>query len=127
MNGISRGLRFFGMARQKFSVAVIVQCWLFAFWQSDVFAATVIAPAELDAERLSSTEPALLVISYDAFRPEYFNRNVTPFMDQLRKEASSAEYMRNVFPTKTFVNHFSIATVSLRGTDDIYSWCKLRI
>lgn len=26
-------------------------------------------------------KPVLIVISYDAFRPEYFNRNVTPFMN----------------------------------------------
>lgn len=59
------------------------------------------------------TEPALLVISYDAFRPDYFNRNVTPNLNKFRKEGTSAEYMFNVFPTKTFVNHFTIATVSV--------------
>lgn len=57
-------------------------------------------------------EPALLVVSYDAFRPEYLNRNVTPSLNKLRTEGSSAKYMVPVFPTKTFVNHFSIATVS---------------
>lgn len=60
----------------------------------------------------STTEPALLVISYDAFRPEYLNRNVTPNLNRFRREGTSARYMFNVFPTKTFVNHFSIATVS---------------
>lgn len=54
--------------------------------------------------------PALLVVSLDAFRPEYFRRHVTPFMEQFRKNGGYAPYMQNVFPTKTFVNHFSIAT-----------------
>lgn len=52
----------------------------------------------------------LLLISYDAFRPEYFERNVTPFMNDLRKQGTYTEYMRNVFPTKTFTNHHTIST-----------------
>lgn len=61
---------------------------------------------------VTKTEPALLVLSFDAFRPDYLNRNVTPNLNQFRQDGVSAEYMLNVFPTKTFVNHFSIATVS---------------
>lgn len=62
---------------------------------------------------ISKTEPALLIVSYDAFRPEYFNRSVTPFMNAFRKEGTSASFVYNVFPTKTFVNHHTIATVSI--------------
>lgn len=58
----------------------------------------------------SNFDQGLLVISYDAFRPEYFNRNVTPNLNKFRKEGTSAPYMQNVFPTKTFVNHHSMAT-----------------
>lgn len=65
--------------------------------------------------RSVKSDTALLVVSYDAFRPEYFERNVTPFMNRLRKEGTSAEFMYNVFPTKTFVNHHTIATVSSGG------------
>lgn len=57
-------------------------------------------------------EPALLVVSYDGFRPDYLNRKVTPNLNKFRTEGTSAQYMNPVFPTKTFVNHFSIATVS---------------
>lgn len=58
-----------------------------------------------------NSEQSLLVISYDAFRPEYFNRNVTPNINKFRREGTSAQFLYNVFPTKTFVNHHSIATV----------------
>lgn len=74
----------------------------------------------------SKTEPALLVISYDAFRPEYLNRKVTPNLNKFRKEGTSAQFMYNVFPTKTFVNHFTIATVSNRLLS-IYGIVKIRI
>lgn len=52
----------------------------------------------------------LLLVSYDAFRPEYFDRNVTPFMNDLRKRGTYTEYLRNVFPTKTFTNHHTMST-----------------
>nr|CAD7597575.1 unnamed protein product [Timema genevievae] len=57
-----------------------------------------------------STHPILLVVSFDGFRYNYFNKGVTPTMDSLKPEGSRAEYMNNVFPTKTFPNHHSIAT-----------------
>lgn len=63
---------------------------------------------------VSKIEPALLVVSFDAFRPDYLNRGVTPNLNQFRQDGTSAAYMSNVFPTKTFVNHFTIATVSER-------------
>lgn len=59
-----------------------------------------------------NNEPALLVVSFDAFRPDYLNRNVTPNLNRIREEGVSSDFMMNVFPTKTFVNHFTIATVS---------------
>lgn len=60
----------------------------------------------------ANVEPALLVVSFDAFRPDYLNRNVTPNLNRIRQDGVSADFMMNVFPTKTFVNHFTIATVS---------------
>lgn len=49
-------------------------------------------------------------MSYDAFRNEYFDRGVSNFTNSLRQNSTTAHYMRNVFPTKTFPNHHSIAT-----------------
>lgn len=65
-----------------------------------------------DELETTNDEPALLVVSFDAFRPDYLQRNVTPNLNKFREEGVSADYMMNVFPTKTFVNHFTIATVS---------------
>lgn len=64
-------------------------------------------------EEIPNPEPALLVISFDGFHPAYMNRNVTPNLNKFRGDGTSAQYMIPVFPTKTFVNHFSIATVSV--------------
>ncbi|XP_067009278.2 ectonucleotide pyrophosphatase/phosphodiesterase family member 5 [Anabrus simplex] len=53
---------------------------------------------------------AVLVVSFDGFRYNYFEKKITPFMDKLKTEGSHAEYMKNVFPTKTYPNHHSMAT-----------------
>ncbi|XP_055913099.1 bis(5'-adenosyl)-triphosphatase enpp4-like [Eupeodes corollae] len=66
---------------------------------------------EIEKDLLSGTEsPILIVVSYDGFRNEYFKRNVTPTMLKFRQEGIYTDRMLNVFPTKTFTNHFSIAT-----------------
>ncbi|XP_047342864.1 ectonucleotide pyrophosphatase/phosphodiesterase family member 5-like isoform X1 [Vespa velutina] len=57
-----------------------------------------------------SVHPKLLVVSYDAFRYDYFNKNVTPYMNKLRNEGTHADYMMNIFVTKTFPNHHTMAT-----------------
>lgn len=61
----------------------------------------------------------LLIVSYDAFRPDYFNRDLTPYMNHLRHHGTTAEYLQSVFPTKTFVNHHSIATGLYPGTHGV--------
>jgi predicted AlkP superfamily pyrophosphatase or phosphodiesterase len=61
-------------------------------------------------EVLAKNDNVLIVVSYDAFRNEYFNRNVTDYMNSLRFSNTYTDYMRNVFPTKTYPNHVSIAT-----------------
>jgi ectonucleotide pyrophosphatase/phosphodiesterase family protein 5 len=57
-----------------------------------------------------SNHPIVLVISNDGFRYNYLDKNITPNINNARLNGSHAEYMRNVFITKTFPNHHSIAT-----------------
>lgn len=54
--------------------------------------------------------PTLLVISMDAFRHDYVEDCQTPTILKLRSSGVYAPFMKNVFPTKTFPNHHSIAT-----------------
>ncbi|XP_055326227.1 bis(5'-adenosyl)-triphosphatase enpp4-like [Sitodiplosis mosellana] len=56
------------------------------------------------------TQPALLIVSYDGFKQDYLNWNITPNLEQFREMGTSAEFLKPVFPTTTMVNHFSIAT-----------------
>lgn len=52
----------------------------------------------------------MLVISFDGFRYDYIKRNLTSSLVRLRSNGTYSEYMTSVFPTKTFPNHFTIAT-----------------
>lgn len=45
-----------------------------------------------------------------AFRYDFINATNTPLMFKLREEGAYSEYLNNVFPTKTFPNHHSMAT-----------------
>ncbi|KAH1002636.1 hypothetical protein HUJ04_008705 [Dendroctonus ponderosae] len=56
-----------------------------------------------------SNHPILVVVSYDAFRYDFFEQRL-PHMEQVRAQGVYAEYLINVFPTKTFPNHHSIST-----------------
>ncbi|KAL0279525.1 UNVERIFIED_CONTAM: hypothetical protein PYX00_001062 [Menopon gallinae] len=57
-----------------------------------------------------SQYPIVIIISYDGFRHDLIEKGVTPTISKLRSEGTHAEYMNNVFITKTFPNHHSIAT-----------------
>uniref|UniRef100_A0A0A9WUA7 Ectonucleotide pyrophosphatase/phosphodiesterase family member 5 n=1 Tax=Lygus hesperus TaxID=30085 RepID=A0A0A9WUA7_LYGHE len=59
---------------------------------------------------LTPTENKLLVVSFDGFRNDYFNRSLTPNLGKLIETSVYTSRLLNVFPTKTFPNHFSIAT-----------------
>lgn len=65
---------------------------------------------QIGAQSVISERSILLVVSFDGFRPEYLLRNLTPTLNEIRSNSARIDYMRNVFPTKTFVNHYTIAT-----------------
>lgn len=52
----------------------------------------------------------LLLISFDGFRYDYLTKTDTPNFDSLIANGVKAESLIPVFPSKTFPNHYSIAT-----------------
>lgn len=57
-----------------------------------------------------SDAPLLLVVSLDGFWYKYLTLYNTPNLNALASSGVRAEYMENVYVTKTYPNHFSIAT-----------------
>lgn len=52
----------------------------------------------------------LLLISFDGFRHDYLSQTETPNFDKLVKSGVISEGLIPIFPSKTFPNHYSIAT-----------------
>src|SRR5690606_41423691 len=85
-----------------------------------VLAATLaaVAPAALHAQSGSNgrnapehlDKPYVVVVSFDGFRYDYLDRYDVPNFDRLAGRGVRADAMIPVFPSKTFPNHYSIAT-----------------
>lgn len=53
--------------------------------------------------------PVTILVSIDGFRPDYLDRGDTPVLSRLAAEGARGS-MQPSFPTKTFPNHYAIAT-----------------
>uniref|UniRef100_A0A672HEG5 Ectonucleotide pyrophosphatase/phosphodiesterase 1 n=1 Tax=Salarias fasciatus TaxID=181472 RepID=A0A672HEG5_SALFA len=60
----------------------------------------------------SFSKSPLLLVSLDGFRAAYMKDHVAhiPVINKLRNTGTTAPYIRPVYPTKTFPNHYSIVT-----------------
>ncbi|XP_069030126.1 ectonucleotide pyrophosphatase/phosphodiesterase family member 1 [Embiotoca jacksoni] len=58
------------------------------------------------------SRPPLILVSLDGFRAKYLedHKNYMPIINKLRNAGTTAPYIRPVYPTKTFPNHYSIVT-----------------
>jgi predicted AlkP superfamily pyrophosphatase or phosphodiesterase len=61
-------------------------------------------------EEDSKNNPYLIMLSLDGFRWDYTENANTPVLDSLKKAGVIAESLKPSFPTKTFPNHYTIAT-----------------
>lgn len=57
-----------------------------------------------------SVFPLLIVISFDGFRHDYLTKASTPNLHRLIETGVVGKWMKSAFITKTFPNHYSIAT-----------------
>lgn len=58
----------------------------------------------------AQSTPYVLLVSFDGFRWDYLNRNITPNLDEVISSGVRASSLRPIFPSKTFPNHLSIVT-----------------
>uniref|UniRef100_A0A8C9WTC9 Ectonucleotide pyrophosphatase/phosphodiesterase 1 n=1 Tax=Sander lucioperca TaxID=283035 RepID=A0A8C9WTC9_SANLU len=58
------------------------------------------------------SRPPLILVSLDGFRAKYLKDHGShlPVINKLRNHGTTTPYMRPVYPTKTFPNHYSIVT-----------------
>ncbi|NBC25328.1 MAG: alkaline phosphatase family protein [Bacteroidetes bacterium] len=74
-----------------------------------LFVSLLVGSCGTDSDTEKQTQKVLLV-SFDGFMNQYLDRNPTPNFDRFIESGTRAEYLVPVFPTKTFPNHYSLAT-----------------
>jgi predicted AlkP superfamily pyrophosphatase or phosphodiesterase len=70
----------------------------------------IITVALLALSAFAQDPAPVLLISLDGFRNDYPEKTDTPNLTALAKAGVRADAMRPVFPSKTFTNHYTIAT-----------------
>lgn len=58
----------------------------------------------------SFSRQAVILVSLDGFRSDYFYRDFSPNIRKLAENGVRAKYMISQYPTKTFPNHYTIVT-----------------
>jgi len=71
------------------------------------------------ANRPNPREQYVVMLSMDGWRWDYAQRVPTPNLDRIAKQGVKASYVIPVFPTKTFPNHYSMATGLYPGNHGI--------
>ncbi|HJQ24017.1 MAG TPA: ectonucleotide pyrophosphatase/phosphodiesterase [Blastocatellia bacterium] len=62
------------------------------------------------AKPIADLHPTVILISIDGFRSDYLDKYEPPNLRQLAREGVRARWMTPSFPSKTFPNHYAIAT-----------------
>ncbi|KAL3219588.1 hypothetical protein MRX96_030342 [Rhipicephalus microplus] len=95
------------------AVALLVSSFLGGYFHEELFDSEwqrLPCVTEDDVCPEGYSEPPLILISLDGFRADYLSRGLNPSLERLAQCGVKAPFMRPVFPTKTFPNHFTIVT-----------------
>ncbi len=90
-------LKIYNKTQSKFSMAAF--CLLIFFSLS--------LPAQ---KPIKDLEPTVILIALDGFRPDYLEKYQPKNLNELAKNGVRAKWLIPSFPTKTFPNHYTIAT-----------------
>ena len=71
---------------------------------------TALAGTSYGQQRIRDLKPTVILISLDGFRYDYLDRYSPSALGALAKSGVRAKWMTPSFPTKTFPNHYTIAT-----------------
>lgn len=95
------------MLYQVFQQFATMQTWILLILVS---LSVVVNSLPIRIPTPSDDDQILLVVSFDSFHEDYLQRGLTTNLLKFREDGVYSKYVENVFPTKTFVNHFTIAT-----------------
>ena len=70
----------------------------------------VFLPADSQSKAITDLRPTVILVSLDGFRYDYIEKYQPPNIMSLAREGVRAKWMIPSFPSKTFPNHYTIAT-----------------
>ena len=56
------------------------------------------------------SDDTVILVSFDGFRWDYLYQGFTPALEKIASRGVRVKQLKNVFPTKTFPNHYSLVT-----------------
>lgn len=74
------------------------------------FVIAIMSVSALSQGKIRDLKPTVILISLDGFRYDYLDKYKPPMLTELAKNGVRAKWMIPSFPTKTFPNHYTIAT-----------------
>jgi predicted AlkP superfamily pyrophosphatase or phosphodiesterase len=77
------------------------------------------SPSQVNSSKTAKKDVYVVMLSMDGFRWDYAQRAPTPNLDKLAGQGVMAEYVIPAFPSKTFPNHYSMATGLYPGSHGI--------
>jgi predicted AlkP superfamily pyrophosphatase or phosphodiesterase len=81
-----------------------IKYWLF------VLVLTFLCVSISGQQPIRDLRPTVILISLDGFRYDYLDKFGSPTLNRVAKQGVRAKWMIPAFPTKTFPNHYTIAT-----------------
>ena len=75
-----------------------------------VFLLLCVCPAWAQAQPILDLQPTVILVSLDGFRADYLEKYQPPLLNRLARRGARARWMIPSFPTKTFPNHYTVAT-----------------
>ncbi|XP_057300015.1 ectonucleotide pyrophosphatase/phosphodiesterase family member 3-like [Hydractinia symbiolongicarpus] len=75
-----------------------------------VIVLAVVLSKSKDESGTDQMDNVVLLVSLDGFRHDYLSLGLTPNLNKIASLGVRAEYLRPIFPTNTFPNHYSIVT-----------------
>ncbi len=95
------------MSKYSFLLTLLLSAYLF-YGCSQTESAQI---SQVQEVTLNETERTpLLLISIDGFRTDYLERTDTPALDYFLSKGVQAEYLKPIYPSNTFPNHYALAT-----------------
>ncbi|MGX5913792.1 ectonucleotide pyrophosphatase/phosphodiesterase [Aliidiomarina sp. Khilg15.8] len=70
----------------------------------------IVAGSSEASEQPVDLDSTVILISLDGFHPDYLERYSAPAINRLAQYGLKAEYLKPIFPTKTFPNHYALVT-----------------